>query len=187
MKKDFTKSTVIAPLPVLIIATYNENGTPDAMNVAWGGQCGPNHIAISISLSRQTTKNLKSKKAFTVSFATKDLETVSDYFGLVSGKTENKIQKAGLHVVQSSHVDAPIIEEFPLTLECKVVDRREELGRLRVVGEVVNTLVEDYVLDDKDHLDFDKLKLISFDSASHSYRILGEKVGIAFQDGLSLK
>ena len=138
-KKNFTNQAVITPLPVLIIATYDANGNPDAMNVAWGGQCGPKHIVFELS-SHQTTDNIKLKKAFTVAFADKKHVVESDYFGVISARQESdKIKKAGMTVTKSQFVDAPVINEYPLTVECKVVTFEEdERGGARVIGEIVN-------------------------------------------------
>lgn len=186
MRKDFGTKTIVTPLPVLMIATYDENGTPDVMNAAWGGQCGRKYVALNLS-NHKTTDNLKLKKAFTVSFATKKTMVISDYFGLESGRDTDKIAKAGVRVIKSAHVDAPIIEEYPLTLECKVIDIQELLGETRVVGEVVNMSADETILDQDGNIDIDKMEPIAFDSASTSYRVLGEIVGNAFKDGAQLK
>ena len=183
MKKNLGNKTVLAPLPVLIVATYDEQGTPNAMNVAWGGQCGYHHVALNLSLNHKTTENLKHTKAFTLSIATVDTLVISDYFGLVSGRKENKIEKAGVHVTRSEFVDAPVIDEYPLTLECKVIEMREALGEMHVVGEVVNMQVDESILDEQGKVDLGKLSPISYDSASHSYRVLGDIVGKAFKNG----
>ena len=186
MKKNFGNKMVLAPLPVLIVATYDEQGTPNAMNVAWGGQCGYHHVALNLSLNHKTTENLKHTKAFTLSIATVDTLVVSDYFGLVSGRKENKIEKAGVHVTRSEFVDAPVIDEYPLTLECKVIEMQEALGEMHVVGEVVNMQADESILDAQGKVDLGKLSPISYDSASHSYRVLGDIVGKAFKDGNKL-
>ena len=183
MKKNLGNKTVLAPLPVLIVATYDEQGTPNAMNVAWGGQCGYHHVALNLSLNHKTTENLKHTKAFTLSIATVDTLVISDYFGLVSGRKENKIEKAGVHVTRSEFVDAPVIDEYPLTLECKVIEMREALGEMHVVGEVVNMQADESILDEQGKVDLGKLRSISYDSASHSYRVLGDIVGKAFKNG----
>ena len=183
MKKNLGNKTVLAPLPVLIVATYDEQGTPNAMNVAWGGQCGYHHVALNLSLNHKTTENLKHTKAFTLSIATVDTLVISDYFGLVSGRKENKIEKAGVHVTRSEFVDAPVIDEYPLTLECKVIEMREALGEMHVVGEVVNMQADESILDEQGKVDLGKLSPISYDSASHSYRVLGDIVGKAFKNG----
>ena len=186
MRKDFGTKTIVTPLPVSMIATYDENGIPDVMNAAWGGQCGGKHVAFNLS-SHKTTDNLKLKKAFTVSFATKKTMVISDYFGLESGRDTDKIIKAGVHVIKSTHVDAPMIEEYPLTLECKVVDIQELFGETRIVGEVVNMSADESILDQTGNIDIDKMEPIAFDSASASYRVLGGIVGNAFKDGAQLK
>ena len=188
MKKNFGTKTVLAPLPVLIIATYDEQGTPDAMNAAWGGQCGPHHVALNLSPKHKTTENIQLKGAFTVSVADADHLTVADYFGLVSGRKENKIERAGVHVTPSAFVDAPVIDEFPLTLECKVVEMQEtSLGEMRIVGEVVNMQADESILDEAGTIDLSKLRPLSFDSATHTYRVLGEVVGQAFHDGAAIQ
>ena len=183
MKKNLGNKTVLAPLPVLIVATYDEQGTPNAMNVAWGGQCGYHHVALNLSLNHKTTENLKHTKAFTLSIATVDTLVISYYFGLVSGRKENKIEKAGVHVTRSEFVDAPVIDEYPLTLECKVIEMREALGEMHVVGEVVNMQADESILDAQGNVDLGRLRPISYDSASHSYRVLGDIVGKAFKNG----
>lgn len=184
MKRNLGNTPVVAPLPVLIVATYDENGVPNAMNAAWGGQCGYHHVALNLSLGHKTTENLKHSKAFTLSIATVDTLVISNYFGLVSGRKENKIEKTGVHVTHSEFVNAPIIDEYPLTLECKVVEMQEALGEMHVVGEVVNVQVDESILDAQSKVDLGKLQPISFDSVSRSYRVLGDVVGKAFKAGL---
>ena len=122
MRKDFGKEAAVFPLPVFIIATYDENGRADAMNAAWGGKCGKTRIALNIGAGHMTTENIRRKKAFTVSFATKDTVVISDYFGVESGKNADKIAKSGVHVRKSAFVDAPVIEEYPVTLECRLAE-----------------------------------------------------------------
>ena len=187
MRKDFGAKAVITPLPVLIIATYDAQGTPNAMNVAWGGQCGPKHIALNLG-KHKTTENMKATNAFTVSFATAKDVVESDYFGIASGNNApDKIAKAKMHTHKSAHVNAPIIDEYPLTLECKIVEMVvTSLGELRVVGEVVNMSADESVLDSEGNVDFSKVRPISYDSSVHAYRVLGEAVGKAFSDGKKL-
>ena len=185
MRKNFSKDMVITPLPVLIIATYDKNGIPNAMNAAWGTQCDYSQIIITLS-KHKTTDNLKIKKAFTVSFATPETMEISDYFGIESGNNVNKIEKAGVKVVKSDFVDAPIIENFPLTLECEVNMNYGDFKVGDVIGNIVNMSVDESILTD-DTVDLGKLKPISFDSASNSYRVLGDIIGKAFHDGLIIK
>lgn len=188
MRKNFGSKAVIAPLPVLIIGTYNEDGSADAMNAAWGGQCGANLIAVNLGNLHATTDNIKRTKAFTISIANKANLISADYVGLVSAKKDkDKMLKSGLHTIKSENVDAPIIEEFPLTMECKAVSIREEFGEVRVVGEIVNLSVDDSILDENNKVDLGKLQALVYDSPAHLYRVIGEVVGSAFKDGLALQ
>ena len=190
MRKSFDpKKTVVTPLPVLIIGTYDADGTPNAMNVAWGGQCSEHHVAINIGHVRKTRDNIELKKAFTVSFATRETVVAADYVGIVSGLKEPRlIEKAGWHAVKGEHTDAPLFEELPLALECRLV-REEETpeGEIRIVGEVVSMSADESILDEKGRVDLGKLQPIMFDSAALAYRVIGEKVGDAFRDGTKLK
>ena len=185
-KQNVKKELIMAPMPVLIIATYDENGIPNAMNAAWGTQCDTDKIIISLS-HHKTTDNLQIKKAFTVAFATKDTLVESDYFGIQSGKGIHKIEKAGFHVRKSEFVDAPVIEEYPLTIECEVVELTDDGGDYRLIGKVVNVLADESALDEKGRVDLGRLNLISYDSAMQAYRLLGGVVGQAFHDGLAIK
>ena len=186
MKKSISKSLIMAPMPVLIIATYDEKGVPNAMNAAWGMQCDWDAITISLA-HHKTTENLKVKKAFTVAFATKETVVQSDYFGVETGERVNKIEKAGFHVEKSQHVDAPVIQEYPLTLECEMMELADDEGDYRLTGRVVNVLADERVLNEKGQVDFEKLHLISYDSSLKVYREVGSVVGRAFHDGLQYK
>lgn len=186
MKKNFQNKTVVTPLPVLIIASYDENDIPDAMNAAWGGQCGYHEVALNLATNHKTTENIRKTKAFTLSLGTVDTMTLCDYFGLVSGRKENKIAHAGVTARKSEFVNAPVIEEFPLTMECKVISINDEIGETRVVGRVVNLQVEEELLDENGHVDYNKLRPISYDSETRSYREMGNIIGKAFHDGKEL-
>lgn len=179
---------IIFPGAVLLIGTYDADGTPDVMNAAWGGQCGPKHIAMNLS-SHRTTENLELKQAFTVAFGTKEQVVASDYVGIVSAKDEpEKVKKAGFTVTKGGSVDAPVINEMPLSLECKVVSMGKDsaTGELRVVGEIVDVIADESVLTDG-KVDFGKVQPIVFDGASAGYWSIGERVGNAFRDGMQLK
>lgn len=182
MRKDLGNKMNFLPLPVLMIGTYDESGKANVMNAAWGGILDYGKIFISLG-NHKTTENINLKKAFTVSFATKETEKISDYFGVVSGNDEDKIEKSGVHVIKSNFVDAPIIEEYPLTLEC-TVDSFED-GEL--IGSVVNCSVDEKYLDVNGKIDVDKMEIIAFDMVSNTYRVLGEVVGNAFKDGVNFK
>ena len=182
MKKDLGKKTIMSIYPVLIIGTYDELGNANAMNAAWGGQTDTNRISIAIS-DHKTTDNLKINKEFTVSFGTVDTEMISDYFGIVSGRKENKIEKTGVHVVKSNFINAPLFEEYKLALECKVVSLENEV----LVGEIVNLSADDSILDEKGNVTISKLNPIVFDSSDNTYKSLGKVAGHAFKDGFAIK
>ena len=185
MRKSFGVKPMVYPMPVFIIGTYDENGVANAMNAAWGGISEENEISICISEDHKTTKNLLLKGAFTVSMATADYVKQCDYVGIESGnKVENKLERCGLHTVKSEFVDAPIILELPMAIECRLKSYDPESCRL--VGEIVNVSCDESALTDG-KIDPDKLKPITYDSANHTYRIVGEIVGKAFSDGLSFK
>ncbi|MCF0230580.1 MAG: flavin reductase [Parasporobacterium sp.] len=123
MKKSLGVKPYLFPMPVLMIATYDENGTVDVMNMAWGGICSDNMVALNIFEGHKTSENIKNRKAFTISVADIDHMAEADFFGMVSASDDiRKFERTGMHALKSENVDAPIIEEFPLTLECKVVE-----------------------------------------------------------------
>ena len=184
MRKNFGQKTIITPLPVLILATYDENGVPNAMNAAWGGQYDANEIFVSLS-KHKTTDNLLLKQAFTVSFATAETVTESDYFGLESGRNVNKIEAAGFTATKSEYVDAPVIDQYPLTLECRVKELQDDKEGYILIGEVVNMSADESILTDGE-VDLGKLRPIMFDSAANKYRVIGEAVGDAFACGAGL-
>ena len=185
MRKNFGAKPILYPQPVFIIATYNEDGTPNAMNAAWGGISDDDRISMCISAGHKTTKNALSRGAFTVSMATADKVVECDYVGIVSGNTvPDKMARAGFHTTKSEFVDAPIIDELPMAVECKLVSYDEE--SCRMVGQIVNVCADESVLTDG-KIDPAKLRPITFDGMNHTYLVLGEKVGNAFSDGKKLK
>ncbi len=173
---------IMLPQPVLIIATYDENGVPNAMNAAWGITTDFSEITISLG-KHKTTDNLMARKAFTVSMGTEDTVIPCDYVGIESAaKVPEKFFRAGFHATKSAFVDAPLIDELPMALECKV--KSFEGGIL--VGEIVNVSADESVVTDG-KIDLKKLKPIAFDPCNYAYVGLGEKVGNAFKDGAKLK
>ncbi len=185
MKVNFGTQTFLYPMPVLIIATYGADGTPDAMNAAWGGIHDTNQIGICLSPEHKTVKNILDRKAFTVSMADAKHVVACDYVGIVSGNKEpEKLKKAGFTVSRSDVVDAPIINELPMVLECKLVSYDETSGYM--VGDIVNVSAEENVLTDG-KIDAAKVQPITYDPVNHNYLKLGEVVGKAFQDGRQLK
>ena len=165
----------VAPQTVAILGTYDENGVPNAMNAAWCMQSDTAELSISLG-THKTTDNFMKTGAFTVAFATVKTLVISDYFGVESGRNVNKIEKAGVHVHKSAYVNAPVIEEYPLTLECRV----------KRVGEIVHVSADDSILTDG-KVDLGKMELICFDEYAGVYRRVGEVVGRAFHDGLALR
>lgn len=184
MKKNFGNKNWMFPMPVLMIATYGEDGTPDVMNAAWGGVTLEDEITICIDTSHKTWANIAARKAFTVAFGTADTVARCDYLGLVSGnKVRDKVARSGFTLVKSAFVDAPVINELPLVLECRLVSMNEE--NCNVVGKIVNCAVEESALTDGKP-DAAKMKPICFDTCSHAYRIMGDIVANAFSVGKEL-
>ena len=178
--------TVITPLPCIMIATWDEQHVPDVMMAAWGSQCDLNQIQFELS-AHKTTDNIRLKKAFTISFADKRTIVESDYFGIVSGnKVPDKVARAGFTITPSPNVDAPIINEYPLTLECRVVEiQNNEDGGARVIGEVVNMSADESILTDG-KVDIMKLQPVIYNSSVHTYHVVGEEVGKAWGAGKAL-
>lgn len=186
MRKNFGAKPYTYPQPVLIIASYDENGTPDAMNAAWGGISDDTQISMCLSAGHKTVKNILKQKAFTVSMADAANVAACDYVGIVSANdVPDKLEKAGFHTTRSEFVDAPLIDELPMALECRLVSYDEE--SCRMIGEIVNVSAEESILDENGKIDPGKLQPITFDPVNNAYLKLGEKVGNAFRDGLALK
>ena len=186
MRKNFGAKPVCYPQPVFIIGTYDENGSPDAMNAAWGGISEEAEVSICISEGHKTTKNILLKKAFTVSMGTVDQLAACDYVGIVSGNKEpDKVAKAGWTAVKSDFVDAPLFAQLPMAMECELISYDAESCRL--VGKIVNVSADESVLNDKGVVDPAKLRPITFDPMNNAYLELGGKVGNAFSDGMKLK
>lgn len=181
-RKDFGAKPLMYPQPVLIIGTYDENGVANAMNAAWGITTDFKEISISLS-DHKTTDNLKVKKAFTVSMATEDYVVECDYVGIESGRnTPDKLAKANLHTTKSEYVDAPLIDELPLALECKMKSFEDGI----LIGEIINVCADESILTDG-KVDIRKLKPITFNPFDNKYYGVGEEVGLAFRAGMSLK
>ena len=186
MRKNFGAKAMCYPMPVFIIGTYNEDGTPNAMNAAWGGISEETEITICVDSAHKTAQNLMARKAFTVSMATAGYLAACDYVGIVSGNKEpDKFAKAGFHATPSEFVDAPLIDELPMALECQVISYDTESCRL--VGRIVNVCADESVLGESGKVDPEKLQPITFDPVNHQYLVLGRKAGQAFHDGAVLK
>ena len=185
MRKNFGAKPILYPQPVFIIATYNPDGTPNAMNAAWGGISENDEISMCISAEHRTTKNALERKAFTVSMATADYVAECDYLGIVSGdEAPDKMARCGFHTEKSELVDAPLIQELPMAVECELI--HYDPDSCRMMGKVINVCADEKVLTDG-KIDPQKLRPITFDGMNHAYLVLGEKVGNAFSDGKKLK
>ena len=184
MRKNFGAKTWVYPMPVLIVGTYDENGTPNAMNAAWGGVYDTDQIMLCLSHDHKTTENIKKTGAFTVSFATAKTVIPCDYVGIASANNvPDKFKKAGFHATRSEFVNAPIIDELPMTLECRLVKFNED-GIC--IGDIVNVSADESILGEDGKIDAGMLEPISYDGVTHGYFKLGEKVGQAFSDGKKL-
>ena len=186
--KSFGQKSWMLPQPVLIIGTYNSDGSPNAMNAAWGGQWDANEILISMG-AHVTTENLNRCGDFTVAFATKETLIASDFVGIVSAKNNpNKLQKTGWTAIKAENVNAPVFTDFPMTLECRILRKIDESEEgYYIVAEIVNILVNEEYLADDGKPDVEKMQLITYDPVHHGYLSLGERVGNAFYDGKQLK
>ncbi len=183
MRKNIKTTEGIFPMPVLMIATYNEDGTVNVMNAAWGTMFERDQVILNLTETHKTVQNIKARKAFTVSIADSKHVTEADYFGVVSGNnTPDKFEKSGLTATKSENVDAPIINEFPICMECEFI----EYGDCGVLGKVVNTSVDESVMDGE-NVDITKLSAIAFDPYTHGYYKVEERVGDAFKEGFKLK
>jgi len=186
MRKNFGAKAICYPMPVFMIGTYNADGTPNVMNAAWGGISEEQEISICVDATHKTAENVQLRKAFTVSMGTAQYLTACDYVGIVSGNKEpDKFTKAGFHATRSEFVDAPLIDELPMALECALISYDPESCRL--VGRIVNVSADESVLGDNGKIDVAKLRPITYDPVNHHYLVLGEAVGRAFHDGLQLK
>lgn len=186
--KSFGQKAWMLPQPVLVIGTYDANGTPNAMNAAWAGQWDYNQIVISLG-SHATTDNLNRCPDFTVAFATESTMTAADFVGLVSAKKDpQKFSKTGWTAEKASNVNAPVFKEFPLTLECRVKEKLQESSTgCYVVADIVNILADEACLAEDGKPDVEKMRLVTFDPIHNGYVALGNRVGNAFADGNKLK
>ncbi len=186
MRKSFGVKPMMYPLPVLVIGSYDEAGVPNAMLAAWGTISDMDKVGIYIAADHKSMKNILKTGEFTVSMADAEHVTQADYLGMVSGNdVPDKVAKAGLHVVKSERINAPLFEEFPMTLECKLLSYDEETEL--AVGEILDVNADESVLDEQGRIDLLKFQPITYDPVHHIYRGVGEKAGNPFKDGAALK
>ena len=187
MRKKLNITEGIFPMPVLMIATYNEDGSVNVMNAAWGTMQERDHVALNLTETHKTVKNIKARGAFTVSIADAAHVLEADYLGVVSGNSvTNKFENSGLTASKAEIVDAPVINEFPLCLECEFVEYQNGEYGCGVIGKVVNVTADESVMVG-DKIDISLVNAIAFDPYTHGYYKVTERVGNAFKDGLQLK
>ena len=187
MRKNIKTTEAIFPMPVLMIATYNEDGSIDVMNAAWGTMLSRNQVILNLTETHKTVKNIKERKAFTVSIADSKHVVEADYFGVVSGNnTPNKFENSGLTAIKSENVDAPIINEFPICFECEFIEYQNDEYGAGVIGKVVNVTADEKVMNEE-NVDINLVDAIAFDPYTHGYYKVTDRVGDAFKIGLELK
>ena len=187
MTKNIGVKPYLFPMPTYMIGTYNEDETVDVMMMAWGGICAENMVALNLEAEHKTVANLEARKAFTLAVPGIDTLKESDFFGIATAnKMDDKFARSGLHVVKSERVNAPIIIEYPITLECEVVEMQAQPYGLRVLGKIVNVIADENVLDETGKIDVSKIHAFAFDQMQNGYYAIGEKVGQAWHSGADL-
>ena len=184
MKKDLGFVDAIYPMPVLMVAAYDENGKVNVMNAAWGQIADDDKVIIFIGEGKKTWLNILASKAFTVALADEKHMDVADFFGIASGnKIDDKFERTGYHAVRSDKVNAPIIEEFPVVMECELLEHLKDEYVSAIVGRIVNVKADEEVLDEKGKVDVTKTRSLIFDQFRSGYYVTGEKVGQAWNAG----
>ncbi|MCQ2418114.1 MAG: flavin reductase [Oscillospiraceae bacterium] len=187
MRQKLNQTEGIFPMPVLMVATYNDDGTINVMNAAWGTMQERDHVALNLTETHKTVQNIKARKAFTVSIADAAHYVQADYFGVVSGNKEpKKFENSGLTASKAECVNAPIINEFPICLECEFVEFQSDTYGIGVIGKVVSITADDHVMVNG-KIDMSLVNAIAFDPYTHGYYKVSERIGEAFRDGLQLK
>ena len=187
MKKDLGLVQAVYPMPVLMVAAYDEHEKVNVMNAAWGMMCDMDKIALFIDEDHKTTQNILLSRAFTVSLADRDHMDVADFFGIATGnKMPDKFERTGYTAIKSQHVQAPIIDEFPVVLECELAEVVNTEHMYAIVGKIVNVAAEESVLSERGKIEPGKLNALIFDQFQHGYYVTGEKVGKAWNAGKAL-
>lgn len=187
MTKDFGIKPYLFPMPTYMIGTYNEDDSVDVMMMAWGGVCAEDMVALNLEAEHKTVANIEARKAFTLAVPGTDTLKESDFFGIATAnKMADKFERSRLHAVKSERVDAPIITEYPVTLECEVVEMQEQPYGLRVLGKIINVIADEKVLDEAGKIDAEKIHAFVFDQMQNGYYVMGEKVGQAWKSGADL-
>jgi flavin reductase (DIM6/NTAB) family NADH-FMN oxidoreductase RutF len=185
MTKDLGVKPYLFPMPTYMIGTYNEDDSVDVMMMAWGGICAGNMVALNLEADHKTVANIRARKAFTLAIPGTDTLKESDFFGIAtSNKMKDKFERSGLHAVKSGRIDAPVITEYPVTLECEAVDFQDQPYGLRILGKIVNVIADEKVLDEKGRIDAGKIHAFAFDQMQNGYYAIGEKIGQAWHSGM---
>ncbi len=189
MKKSIGAKPIIYPMPVLVIGTYNQKGEPNAMTVAWAAICSstPPSIMISMGKNKCTYENIQAKKAFTINIPSQKYIKETDYFGITSGNDTNKFEDTGLTPVNSDVVDAPYLKEFPLILECKLMDQLEIGSAVQIIGEIIDTKADESVLNEEGQPDVEKIQPMLYAPVLRRYYELGDYLGNAYSVGKEIK
>ncbi|MBO6301426.1 MAG: flavin reductase family protein [Ruminiclostridium sp.] len=187
MRKNLGTQPALFPMPVVIVAAYGADGSVCAMNAAWAQICDMDKIALFIDKDHKTTKNIYETRAFTVSIADVPNMAPADFFGIATGnKMPDKFERSGCHAVKSEFVNAPVITEFPVALECEFAEEIDTPNIHAVVGKIVNVSAEESVVGDKDKILPEKVNALIFDQYRNGYFAVGEKVGQAWNAGAGL-
>jgi len=187
MKKDLGLVQAVYPMPVLMVATYDEKEKVNVMNAAWGQICDEDKIILFIGEGKKTWLNIQAVGAFTVSLADEAHVDVADFFGIASGnKMDDKFERTGCHARKSENVHAPVIEEFPVVMECELLEFLKTEYVSGIVGKIVNVQAEEHVLSENGKIDPVKLKALTFDQFQHGYYTTGEKIAKAWDAGTEL-
>jgi flavin reductase (DIM6/NTAB) family NADH-FMN oxidoreductase RutF len=189
MKKSLGANTIVPTTPVWVVGTYDQNGKPNVMTAAWGGVCcsKPPCIYVSLRKATYTYGNIVERKSFTVNIPSEAYTKEADYFGMTSGKTVDKFLKTGLTPVKSDLVDAPYVKEFPLVLECKVIQIVEIGLHTEFIGEIMDVKADPSVLNEKNLPDIEKMNPIIWNIAEMTYHKVGKNIGQAFSIGKKIK
>ncbi len=188
MMKDLGPLPAICPMPVLMVAAYDKEGVPNVMSAAWGTISQMDKVVLMIDEDHKTTQNVLERKAFTVSLADKRSIKAADYFGIVSGnKVADKVKRSGVRVSKSGKVDAPVIEDFPITMECELAEVVRTETMFAIVGRIVNVAADEGIIGEDGKIDVSKTELLIFDQFTWNYNVVGEKVGKVGQFGKDLK
>lgn len=186
-KKDLGAQPYTFPMPTLMIGTYNDDDSVDVMMMAWGGVCAEDMVALNLEADHKTVANLRKRKAFTLAVPNVENIEASDFLGIATAnKMTDKFERSGLHAVKSDNVDAPVISEYPMTMECTVEKFEDEPYGLRILGKIVNVLADESVLDEKGKVDAGKLHAFAFDQMRNGYYAVERKVGQAWSSGAGL-